>query len=156
MIKIEFTAKCTFDTRYLEKCGRDSKLVRHLKFGNVLRSKTTCCLQCLCHRTNNNYNGIVILWSSLLSVASNCLSDMISIFFHPHLWCNSQRACLEYVIDRAFEPRSGQTKDYTICICCFSAKHTAFRRKAKDWLAQNRDKVERYVYPQTVVSVSMS
>jgi hypothetical protein len=25
-------------------------------------------------------------------------------------------------IDRGFEPRSGQTKDYKIGICCFSAK----------------------------------
>ena len=27
------------------------------------------------------------------------------------------------VIDRGFELRSGQTKDYKIGICCFSAKH---------------------------------
>ena len=27
------------------------------------------------------------------------------------------------VIDRGFEPLSGQTKDYKIGICCFSAKH---------------------------------
>jgi hypothetical protein len=26
-------------------------------------------------------------------------------------------------VDRGFEPRSGQTKDYEIGICCFSAKH---------------------------------
>jgi len=37
-------------------------------------------------------------------------------------------------VDRGFEPRSGQTKDYKIGIWCFSAKHTAFRRKSKDWL----------------------
>ena len=35
------------------------------------------------------------------------------------------------VIDRSFEPRSGQTKDYEIGICCFSAKHAALRRKIK-------------------------
>ena len=29
------------------------------------------------------------------------------------------------VVDRGFEPRSGQTKDYKIGICCFSAKHAA-------------------------------
>jgi len=34
--------------------------------------------------------------------------------------------------DRRFEPRSGQTKDYKIGICCFFAKHTALRRKSKD------------------------
>ena len=41
------------------------------------------------------------------------------------------------VIDRGFEPRSGQIKDFKIGICCFSAKHAALRRKSKDWLAQN-------------------
>ena len=30
-------------------------------------------------------------------------------------------------IDRGFEPRSGQTKDYKIGMCCFSAKHVALR-----------------------------
>ena len=42
-------------------------------------------------------------------------------------------------VDRGFEPRSGQTKDYKIGICCFSAKHTALRRKSKDWLARNQN-----------------
>jgi hypothetical protein len=28
-------------------------------------------------------------------------------------------------VGRGFEPRSGQTKDYAIGICCFSAKHAA-------------------------------
>jgi hypothetical protein len=26
-------------------------------------------------------------------------------------------------VDQVFEPRSGETKDYTIGMCCFSAKH---------------------------------
>ena len=32
-------------------------------------------------------------------------------------------------VDRGFEPRSGQTKEYKIGICCFSAKHAALRKK---------------------------
>ena len=44
-------------------------------------------------------------------------------------------------VDREFEPWSGQTKHYKICICCFSAKHAALKKKSKDWLAQNRDNV---------------
>jgi hypothetical protein len=48
------------------------------------------------------------------------------------------------VIDRGFEPRSGQTKDYKISICCFSAKHAALRSKSKDWLAQNQDNVSKW------------
>jgi hypothetical protein len=43
------------------------------------------------------------------------------------------------VVDHGFEPRSGQTKDYKIGMCCFSAKYAALRRKNKDWLARNQD-----------------
>jgi hypothetical protein len=50
------------------------------------------------------------------------------------------------VVDSGFEPRSGQTKDYKIGICCFSAKHTALRRKSKDWLARNQDNVSEWDY----------
>jgi hypothetical protein len=37
-----------------------------------------------------------------------------------------------------FEPRSGETKDYQIDICCFSTNDTALRRKSDNWLAQNQ------------------
>jgi hypothetical protein len=47
-------------------------------------------------------------------------------------------------VDRGFESRSGQTKDYKIGICCFSAKHAALRRKSKDWLAQNQNNVSEW------------
>ena len=47
-------------------------------------------------------------------------------------------------IDRGFEPRSGQTKDYNIVICCFSTKHAALRRKSKDWLAQTQNNVSEW------------
>jgi hypothetical protein len=43
------------------------------------------------------------------------------------------------VVDCGFESRSGQTQNYKIGICCFSARHTALRRKSKDWLARNQD-----------------
>ena len=44
-------------------------------------------------------------------------------------------------VDRGFEPHSGQTKDYKIGICCFSAKHVALSRKSKDWLTLYQDNV---------------
>jgi len=44
-------------------------------------------------------------------------------------------------VDR--ECRLGKTKDYKIGICCFSAKHTALRRKSKDWLTLNQDNVSK-------------
>ena len=38
-------------------------------------------------------------------------------------------------VDHRFEPQSGQTKDYEIGICCFSAKHAALREREKtEWL----------------------
>jgi hypothetical protein len=40
-----------------------------------------------------------------------------------------------------FEPRSDQTKDYKIGICCFSTKHADLRSKSKDWLAQKQNNV---------------
>ena len=57
-------------------------------------------------------------------------------------------------VDRGLEPRSGQSKDYEIGISYFSAKHTALRRKSKDWLVLNQDDVGRHVNMQTIVSVS--
>jgi hypothetical protein len=48
------------------------------------------------------------------------------------------------VVDRGIEPRLGQVKDYKIDICCFSTKHTALRRKSKDWLAWNHDNVSEW------------
>ena len=48
------------------------------------------------------------------------------------------------VVDRGFEPRSGQTKDYKIGICCFSARHAALRRKSKGWLVRNQDNVSEW------------
>ena len=45
------------------------------------------------------------------------------------------------VVDRGFEPRSGETKDDNISVCCFSANHTALTRKNHDWLARNQNNV---------------
>ena len=48
------------------------------------------------------------------------------------------------VVDRGLKPWSGQSKDYKISICCFSAKHIASRRKNKDRLAWNQDNVSEW------------
>ena len=47
-------------------------------------------------------------------------------------------------VHRGLEPWLGQTKDYKIGSCCFSAKHTALRRKSKDWLARNQNNVSEW------------
>ena len=53
-------------------------------------------------------------------------------------------------VDCGFEHMSVQTKDYGIHIYCFSAKHTALRRKSKDWLAHNQDNVSEWIDIATI------
>ena len=43
------------------------------------------------------------------------------------------------VEDRGIGPRSDQTKDGTICMCCVPAKHAVLMRKSTDWFARNQD-----------------
>jgi hypothetical protein len=60
---------------------------------------------------------------------TNCIIDiMINVFSSS-------------AVDQVFEPRSGETKDYTIGMCCFSAKRTSLRIKNKDWSTLNQDNV---------------
>ena len=47
-------------------------------------------------------------------------------------------------VDHGFDPRSCQTKDYDIGMCCFSTKHAALKSKSKDWLARNRNKMSEW------------
>ena len=54
------------------------------------------------------------------------------------------RVLASSVVERGIESRSGQTKDFKIGICCFSAKHAALRRKSKDWLARNQNNVSEW------------
>ena len=69
---------------------------------------------------------------SVLLVEENCIGGvMVSVLASS-------------AVDCGFEPRSGQTKDYKIGICCFSAKHTALRRKSKDWSARNQNNVSEW------------
>jgi hypothetical protein len=58
-------------------------------------------------------------------------------------------------VDRGFQSRLGQTKEYNIGICC-SAKHVALRRKSKDWFARNQDNESKWcdMSIQTINSVS--
>jgi len=48
------------------------------------------------------------------------------------------------LVDRGFEPRSGQTKDNKISNSCFPAKHAELRKKRKDLLARNQDNVSEW------------
>ena len=71
------------------------------------------------------YNFRIKVGNVQIVYCSNCVGGiMVSVL-------------VSNVVDREFETRSGQTKDYKINICCFSAKNVALRRKSKDWLARN-------------------
>ena len=76
----------------------------------------------------NNNEGAV----SLLDVCVNRIDDaMVSML-------------VSSTVVPAFEPRSDQTKDYNIGICCISAKHTALRRKSTYWLARIQDNLSKW------------
>ena len=83
----------------------------------------------------------------------NFRSDVFPSYYFQVLTSDGCRNCIRgvmvsvlalSVVDRGLDPRSGQTKDYKIGICCFSAKHTALRRKNKDWLSRNQDNVSKW------------
>ena len=66
--------------------------------------------------------------------------DEIKFSFH-RIGCVMVSVLASSAVDRVFEPRSGQTKDYDIGICYFSAKHAVLSRTRKDWLTRNQDNV---------------
>jgi hypothetical protein len=80
---------------------------------------------------NTNIRKFMITNTNMISHLSYPFRFSLNIF-------DSNRICgvMVGVLDSStFEPRSGQTKDYKIGICCFSAKHTVLRRKSKTgWL----------------------
>jgi hypothetical protein len=61
------------------------------------------------------------------------------------------------VVDQGFEPRSDQTEDYEIDICCFSTiKPAALRSKSKDWLVRDQDNVTEWSDVSTLRLISVS
>ena len=123
---------------------KTSILMIHQKIGNkkILWLISNLCVRGVDFVLSNFFNFII--WEFFVT-SLNCIGGvMVSVLTSSAVY-------------RGFEPRSGQTKDYKIGICCFSAKHAALKRKSKDWLARNQSNVswvEWCVYPQTVVSVS--
>jgi hypothetical protein len=58
----------------------------------------------------------------------------------PHRWCNAS-VLVSIAVDRGFELRTDQTKDYKLGMCCFFERHTALKRNSKVWLARNKNSV---------------
>jgi hypothetical protein len=57
--------------------------------------------------------------------------SLVGLFVANHIGGVMVSMLASSAVDRGFEPQSGQTKDYEIDICCFSAKN-ALRSKSKD------------------------
>ena len=92
----------------------------------------------------------ITMTTMLHAVKGGLLSYCEKVYSHGNI---NQKYCIGDVmvcvlassaVDHGFESRSGQTKDYTIGICCFPAKHAALRRKRKDWLARNQNNVSEW------------
>ena len=43
------------------------------------------------------------------------------------------------MVDRVCEPRSDQTKDHEICICCFSNQDAALRKQSKRFVGSKSE-----------------
>ena len=76
------------------------------------------------------------------TVVSLFSSEVSSTIYRLHRWCNC--VLVSSAVDRGFEPWSSHSKDYEICICCFSARHTALRSRSKDWLIRNQNNVSKW------------
>jgi hypothetical protein len=61
---------------------------------------------------------------------------LFNIFFN-HFGGVMVSVLTSVVLDRKFQTRLGQTKDYDIGTWCFYVKREALRFKSKDWLAFN-------------------
>jgi hypothetical protein len=88
----------------------------------------------------------------LYTLVNKCdkINDAMSLFSCTHLFYRNRIGGVMVsllalsVVDHGFESGSGQTKDYKIGICCFSAKHAALGRKSKDLLARDQDNVSEW------------
>ena len=88
------------------------------------------------------YKWYIIKAKRWLSINTRALKYLTQFTcFFPD--CSTVQLALS-AVDHGFETWSGQTKDYKIGICCFSAKHATLRRKSKDWLARNQNNMSEW------------
>jgi len=78
------------------------------------------------------------MWLSL------CKQSLYNCIRHTDVTASVVSLLVSSAVDRWFEPRSGQTKDYEIGTCCFSAKQAALRRTSRDWLSRNQNNVSEW------------
>ena len=93
------------------------------------------CLNPYIHLSSKGMINIVHLFESMYLPTFGCFianSCKISYFIQSRISGVMISVLASSAVDRGFEPRSGQTKDYKIGICYFFANHPALRRKNKD------------------------
>ena len=84
-----------------------------------------------CEQVFTNLLNIYGIKAEIISVTNRIGSVMVSVLASS-------------AVDRGFEHRSGQTKDYKIGICCFSAMHAALMRKSNYWLDRDQNNVSEW------------
>ena len=82
-----------------------------------------------------------------------CISNLFTMNFSYIGYCRKVSYPLKQIsmflllsssVDLGFKTRSGQTTDYKIGVCCFSAKHAALRKKNISQLVRNQDNVQEW------------
>ena len=84
-------------------------------------------------------NDKTIKWLTTDNRNTFCIRLFFSFYFFFYFSVLASRA-----VNRGFETRSGQTKDYEIDMCCVFAKYAALRSKSKDWLDRNQNNVSKW------------
>ena len=88
---------------------------------------------------SGNFNLFLHVYTVFVHYMSSCIiASLLPSYINYHI---GGVMVSVLAVDRWVDPRSDQTKNYEIGICCFSAKHAALRSKSKDWSARNQNNV---------------
>jgi hypothetical protein len=92
------------------------------------------------------HNVFCIVTLSIIYVDNICIRWETDQKFSPKILIGSVIVSVlaPSAVDRGFESRSGQIKDYQLVFVAYNAKHAELRRKSKDWLARNQDNVSEW------------
>ena len=103
-------------------------------------SSAECSCSLVAHKKelpNSQYKYFVLVLRFLNTVVNKaCKLHRNSKLFRNRIGGVMVSVLASSAVDHVFQPRSGQTEDYRIGMCCFSAhKHAALRRKIKVYLS---------------------
>jgi hypothetical protein len=81
------------------------------------------------------HNVFCIVTLSIIYVDNICIRWETDQKFSPKILIGSVIVSVlaPSAVDRGFESRSGQIKDYQLVFVAYNAKHAELRRKSKDW-----------------------